>query len=577
MNDSPLARYLVPVRRWWWVILALVLAGMGVAWITMPEQLTDEEIASEATRFRATHLLIRNDEAPAQLSFDLVLLLAEQGDVENRVITLLGDEVPVDDVRAVTVEANPTVATISITAVARTPDQASTLASTFAQQLVAFLDERTLSTLDSDLASVTSRLEQLEAEIDQVQTEIEALPEDDLDRRLLEAELNGMVDEFARLRSQERSLLTQRAGVAESFVTLQEPSPVPADAEGLAGLGFPTAPATRLPLAALLAAVLGIIVALSIDYLEMRIRTRRQAEDAFGLPVLAEIPSRKRREIATAPIPAHTDPGGIIAEVLRSLRLSIQLAPTWHLTSLSRDDGEGAVGTKSPVKLAEEPRSLVVTSPLTGDGKSSLVANLAASLAEGGKRVLVVDCDFRRPAVGALLDIVPGVGLRELAHATERPLLDLASPTVVPNVAMVRSGSRGVTPSWFMAEAGTLVAEALEIADIVLFDTGPITLTNEASALLPHVDTSIIVARAGRVATDQARATIEHFTQVDARVSGIVLVGAESRRRYGYGYYHPHDESKRRLPKGWTAKEPKAEPAAPEEGRDPTSSDTRRR
>jgi hypothetical protein len=119
----------------------------------------------------------------------------------------------------------------------------------------------------------------------------------------------------------------------------------------------------------------------------------------------------------------------------------------------------------------------------------------------------------------------------------ERPIHDLAEPTVAPNVAMVRSGSRGVTPSWFMAGAGELVRLCLEMADVVIFDTGPITLTNEASALLPHVDTGLLVVRAGRVGPDQALGAIEQLTQVGAHVSGIVLVGPDAGRRYGYGYY----------------------------------------
>jgi Mrp family chromosome partitioning ATPase len=149
----------------------------------------------------------------------------------------------------------------------------------------------------------------------------------------------------------------------------------------------------------------------------------------------------------------------------------------------------------------------------------------------------VVDCDFRRPAVGKVLEVDPGLGLRELAQIGERPLRDLASATIAPNVAMVRSGSRGVTPPWFMREAKDLVERCLEMADYVIFDTGPITLTNEASALLPHVDTALMVVRSGRVATDQARGAIEQLTQVDARVSGIVLVSSNARHRYGYRYY----------------------------------------
>jgi capsular exopolysaccharide synthesis family protein len=374
------------------------------------------------------------------------------------------------------------------------------------------------------------------------------LPEESAERRLLEADLTSLLEDYSMLRGQQRSLADQREGLVVGFQTLEEPSPVPVEDEADL-LRLPNRPLLRYGLALVLSLVAGVAAVAGIDRVDTRIRSRRQAEDAFGLPVLAELPRRFRRHVERHPLPAHHDPGGVTAEILRALRLSIALAPTWHLTSL-KGDRKGIVGAKTPVRLEHEPRSIVVTSTLTGDGKSTLAANLAVSIAEGGRRVLVVDCDFRRPAVGQLLEVDPGLGLRELAQIDERPFRDLAAPTIAPNVAMVRSGSRGVTPPWFMREAGRLVERCAEMADVVIFDTGPITLTNEASALLPHVDTSLLVARAGKVATDQARGAIEQLTQVDAHVSGVVLVGSNGRRRYGYGYYRAEGAEEADTPGG---------------------------
>jgi capsular exopolysaccharide synthesis family protein len=542
MTDSPLAPYLLPLRRWWWVVAGLVVVALLVTWLTLPSGRapTQEELASEASSFRATHLLIRNEAAPTQLSFELINLLARQGDLTNRIAERMGEDIGASDVEQVTLGTDPVTNTMSVTAIRPSADEAATFATTYAEELVAFLDTRTRNTIENDFRRVSERLLEVETSIQELEAEIEAAPEGSTDRLLLEADLSSLLEEYATLRTQVRSLADQREGLAESFVTLEAPSPVPvAGEEGAADLlTLPQRPLLRLAVAAILAGLLGVALVLVYDRLDTRIRTRRQAEDAFGLPVLAELPARSRAHVQRHPLPAFHDPGGVTAEVLRALRLSISLAPTWHLTSLSRGES-GAVGAKTPVKLEHDPRSIVITSSLTGDGKSTLAANLAVSIAEGGRRVLVVDCDFRRPAVGKLLEVDPGVGLRELAQIGERPLLDLASPTIAPNVAMVRSGSRGVTPSWFMRGAGELVRRCLELADVVIFDTGPITLTNEASALLPHVDTSLVVARAGKVASDQARGAVEQLTQVGAHVSGIVLVGSSGRRRYGYGYYRP--------------------------------------
>jgi capsular exopolysaccharide synthesis family protein len=538
MTDTPLASYAEPLRRWWWAVAGLIVLVLAVTWLTLPEQRspTWRELAAEGANFRATHLLIRNQASQSPMAYELIDLLARQGDLTRRVAERAGERYSATDVEQVSLVTDAVTDTISITAVRPDPEEATELATTFAEELVEFIDERTLNTVENDYQRVTQRLEDLQASLDELEAQIAALPAGDTERMLLEAELASLLEEYGLLRTQQRALEEQRAGLVDSFTTLEAPVPVPA--EGDDQLTLPRQPVPRLAIAGLFALALGIAAVLGYDRFDTRVRTRRQAEEAFGLPVLAELPRRRRSHVLRHPLPALHDPGGVTAEILRALRLAISLAPTWHLTSLSRDD-TGAVGAKTPVKLDHEARSLVITSTLTGDGKSTLAANLAVSVAEGGHRVLVVDCDFRRPAVGKLLQVDPGLGLRELSQVHERPLRDLASPTIAPNVAMVRSGSRGVTPPWFMREAKELVQRCLEMADYVIFDTGPITLTNEASALLPHVDTALMVARSGKVATDQARGAVEQLTQVDASVSGIVLVGSDARRRYGYGYYRP--------------------------------------
>jgi capsular exopolysaccharide synthesis family protein len=535
MNDTGLLAYLAPLRRWWWIVVVAIVLALGASALTMPGGHDGDGGAAEASSYRATHLLIRKGEASTQLTFELITLLTQQGDLTNRIADRLGDGASVADVQAIEVTPDPLTDTISVTAVRPTAEQAASVATTYADELVTFLDERTLSTIENDFQRVTERLAEVEASVDALQADINARGVDDPERPLLEADLASLLEEFSQLRSQERSLSAQRDGLAASFVTLEAPSPVPADAEDDI-LALPQRPILRAGIAAVLALVLSLGLVLLLDHLDRRVRTRREVEEVFGLPVLAELPKRSRRHLQAHKLPTFQDPGGATAEVLRALRLSIALAPTWHLTSLTRDDS-GAVGGKTPLRHEHQPRSIVITSAMTGEGKSTLAANLAVSIAEGGSRVLVVDCDFRRPAVGELLEVESGVGLRELTRVDERPIQDLAAPTVAPNVAMLRSGSRGVTPPWFMADADQLVRRCLDMADVVIFDTGPITLTNEASALLPHVDTGLLVVRAGRVGPDQARAAVEQLTQVDARVSGLVLVGPDASRRYGYGYY----------------------------------------
>ena len=537
-DTNPLDRYLVPLRRWWFVPVVVVVLGLSAAWITMPEppaEPTPEELADPEVNFRATHILLRNSDSPAATNFDLVTLLARQGDLTNRVVERLDGEVTAADVDAVSLDTNTSIGTLSITAVQPTPDRASTLATTFAEELNVLLKERDETSREAGIEAATDRMAALQERIEELQAELDALPEEaELERRLLDEELSEQVRRFVQQQEERRRLTDLAISPADPFETLQEPSPVATTGPGTpTRIEVPEARGPRLLLAALVALVAGVGVVFLIDHLDARVRTRRDAENAFGLPVIAELPRRSSKQRATHPVPVRSEPDGVTAEAIRSLRVAVVRAPTWQLSG-KVPTGSDAVGSVTAVAGHDAPRSLLVTSPLTGDGKTTLVANLAASFATSDQRVLVVDCDFRRPAIGELLKVGTGKGLRELTDPFEEPLKDLMVNTGIPGVQLVRAGRPGVAPPWFLEHSDRIIEQANDLADVVVFDTGPILLTNEALALIPSVESTLLIVRAGKPTFSQARDSLERLTRVGANVSGIALVGAKGGTRYGY-------------------------------------------
>ena len=553
MKDmNPLDRYVGPLRRWWPVVAGALALGLLVAWITLPEpqsEPTPEELADPTITYRATHILLRNDDSPAATNFDLVELLARQGDLTNRVVERLDGEVTTSDVDAVSLETNASIGTLSITAVQPTPDLASDLATTYAEELNVLLQERDVESRESAIDAGTERLASLSERIENREEELAGLPEEGLDRRLLEAELDVLIEQYAQQQQELRRLTDQQVAPVEPFETLQEPSPV--EATGPAQptmLEVPEGRGARFVLAAVLALLLGVGAIFAIDRLDTRIRTRQDAEEGFGLPVIAELPQRSSKQRSVHPLPVLSESDGVTAEAIRSLRLSVLMAPTWRLSG-KVPTGSDAVGSVTAVEH-EPPRSLLVTSPLTGDGKTTLVANLAASFASSDQRVLVIDCDFRRPAIGALLGVKPGEGLRDLEDPYDQPLKDLVVTTSINGVDLVRSGEPGIAPAWFLGHTDTILEQAVDLADVVLFDSGPLLLTNEALALIPSVESTLLVARAGKVSFQQARDTLERLTRVGANVAGVSLVGAEGGGRYGY--YEPLGEPAEKKAAVWT-------------------------
>ena len=532
---SPLTRYLVPLARWWPVLLVTMALGLVVAWLTLPEpEAPDAEVVEDPeVAYRATEILIRGRQTPVTSNFELVLLLARQGEVANAVAARLGDRLDMADIEAVELVPSEQLGTLSVTATRPLPDQAVELAEVYSQELVRYFDNRADTSTEERIRQATLRLTVIDDRIRTLEGEVERLPEEALDRRLLESEIDILIGQYGALQAEVRDLSTQDLGAGPTFETLQAPVAVSTDSDLLPqALQVPDNSLARFALAALAALAVGVAIILAIDWADTRVRTREDAEQWFGLPVITELPYRGRRDRKAHPLPALTDPSSMSAEALRSLRLAVDQSSIWRLDHTA-PTSNGTVGSATAVANGSR-RTILVTSSLTGEGKTTVAANLAATFAAAGKRVLVIDCDFRRPSLSQLMAVEDGPGLREVASPSSEALDELRCATAIPEVELIRSGRPGIAPVWFLSDASPLLAWAREQADVVILDAGPMLATNETAALMPFVDVTLLVSRSGRISRDHARRTTEQLARLSARVAGIVMVGEQSSRRYGY-------------------------------------------
>jgi capsular exopolysaccharide synthesis family protein len=214
----------------------------------------------------------------------------------------------------------------------------------------------------------------------------------------------------------------------------------------------------------------------------------------------------------TSPLIALSDPRSPAAEAYRTLRTNIMFS-----------------------SLDKPLRTLLVTSTAADEGKSTTIANLAVTMAQSEQRVILVDCDLRRPSLHTLFGLPqePGLTSMILDQGEGEPPLQR---TQVPGLLLLSSGPLPPRPADILGskrmEATT--ARLRELADIVLFDTPPVIAVTDAAVLAARVDGVLLVLRAGHTRRDRAREARMLLDKVKANIVGVVLNNAQVEGEYGY-------------------------------------------
>lgn len=285
-------------------------------------------------------------------------------------------------------------------------------------------------------------------------------------------------------------------------------------------------PAINIPLGLVLGLALGIGLALLRESLDNTIKTDTDVETTTGLRALASVPANRR--VGKTPVLQQDAANPVWAESYRKLRTNISY--------LSPDD---------------PPRSLMVTSSHEGDGKTLTAVNLAATLAQGGRRTVLVDADLRRPSVHRLLDLVPDVGVSSAitSKASIEALIQQAHGfDVITSGVIPPNPSEMLDSNAFRSMITKLRAEY----DHVVIDTPPLLAVTDAALVATTSDTVILVCRSGETKIPDLKRALRSLRAVDAHVAGIVLNRVSSSSS-SYGYAYESREAGRRWPRSSAA------------------------
>lgn len=186
----------------------------------------------------------------------------------------------------------------------------------------------------------------------------------------------------------------------------------------------------------------------------------------------------------------------------------------------------------------KEIKSIVVTSPDPGDGKSTTSANLAIVLAQQEKQVLLVDADLRKPSVHYAFKVSNRIGLTTVL-AKEMSLSQAIIKSLVPNLDILTCGPIPPNPSELLGSKmmETILEEQKEIYDYIVFDTPPILAVSDAQILANKCDGVLMVIASGKTKRDRAIKAKEFIVKANTLLLGAIVNGVESKQQDFYGHY----------------------------------------
>jgi capsular exopolysaccharide synthesis family protein len=189
-------------------------------------------------------------------------------------------------------------------------------------------------------------------------------------------------------------------------------------------------------------------------------------------------------------------------------------------------------------------KKIIVTSSLAGEGKSTTAVNVAISLAQQvDVKVLLIDCDLRKPQVSRFFSLKNAPGLTDYLGKMST-LKDIAHRIENENLTVICSGTMVPNPSELLASEamGNLLKTMEDQYDYIIVDTPPINVVIDALPLMKITDGVVIVVREGSSTHPELARTIEKLGRVDAKILGIILNGAKMESKDNYKYHYERYE-----------------------------------
>lgn len=505
MDANP---YLKPLIKWWRLLavtVALAVVSSSISTLFQP----DEYVSRTTLMTGSTFLNPNPDSGQIQIAQTLASFYADmvqREPVQDATKQALG----IDWLPAYTARVVPNTQLLEILVTDTNPQRAQIIANELARQLIlqspAVNESETTGQrqefIKEQLTSIESQIQETEKQIEDLQKTLNIMNSASQIART-EQDIKNLSDKLVSLRQNYATFLANSQQGASNTLTVVEPANLPTRSAG-----------TNKMLIVSLAGVVGLILAVGaaygLEYLDRTIKTTSDVERIFNLPVIGYLANISENGNNATYVTSH--PNSLVAENFRLLHSNLEFFQVYN-----------------------SARTILVTSPTQGNGKTTVAINLALTIAASDQKVAVVDADLRRPAVHTALKISQSPGLADIIHS-KVSVKEVVRPVKGKKIDVVAAGT--VPPSVTEVVGSKRIAAILndirEDYDTIIVDAPPLVISDSYN-LASKVDGVILVLEPGTTKDDQAKVIKEQLSRAGARVIGIVFNKVSDVNAKSYG------------------------------------------
>jgi tyrosine-protein kinase len=258
--------------------------------------------------------------------------------------------------------------------------------------------------------------------------------------------------------------------------------------------------------------LLGVGIAVLRDVLDTKIRNENDVGLVTGSPILGVV--AYDQEVPSHPVILRDEPEAAPSEAVRRLRTNLQF-----------------------IDVANRPKSIVISSSIPAEGKTTIAINLAVSLADTGARVILIDADLRRPSVAEYMGIEGQVGLTTVLIG-RADVKDVVQPFGTSSLDLLAAGQIPPNPSELLGSAAmaSLLERLSNSYDMVLLDSPPLLPVTDAVVLSKMAGGAVVIVGADRIHRPQLQQSLDSLETAGAHLFGIVMNKIARREAAAYGY-----------------------------------------